>query len=238
MTSAAASTSFQALNYYDVLDLEDPEEASLADIKQAYKRAARLWHPDKARPKDKALAERRFKEVSEAYTVLCDEKQRQLYDLYLSCRPYGFVEVADPDDPRGAYVQVPFTDWDEFQRILNGVASAFPTTSSSTMGGHHRGHDRERRRGSGGEDDLSNEPPLSVFEWLVAGGVLTTICFVAVFYHRRRQWLEALPFEIWRHHCTYTAPLGWYLSPFFFGNVPFGDAADYLRSAMDSSGSL
>ncbi len=55
-----------------------PKDASQADIKKAYRKLARDLHPDR-HPGD-AAAERRFKEVGEAYGVISDPKQRQQYD--------------------------------------------------------------------------------------------------------------------------------------------------------------
>ncbi|KAM5267088.1 dnaJ homolog subfamily B member 2 isoform 3-T7 [Hipposideros larvatus] len=56
-------------SYYDILDV--PRSASADDIKKAYRRKALQWHPDK-NPDNKEFAERKFKEVAEAYEVLSD----------------------------------------------------------------------------------------------------------------------------------------------------------------------
>eukprot|EP00928_Gymnodinium_smaydae_P027317 TRINITY_DN21168_c0_g1_i1.p1 TRINITY_DN21168_c0_g1~~TRINITY_DN21168_c0_g1_i1.p1 ORF type:complete len:221 (-),score=35.88 TRINITY_DN21168_c0_g1_i1:58-720(-) len=211
-------------NYYEVLGA-DPE-ATPAEIKRAYRQAARHSHPDKAGPQDKERAEKLFKLVSEAYQVLNDERQRQAYDLYLSCAPAGFVEVAD----QGGYVQVPFADWPEFQRILEGCASmaaAEAAGGSSASGGGHRRQREER--GEGGAD---GDTPISAVEWLVAGTVAATLWFVAVWHHQRRQWLKALPYEIWHRHSEYTVPLGLLLSPVFFGNVPMKEFVGWFRDAL------
>ncbi|WP_291380444.1 DnaJ C-terminal domain-containing protein [Demequina sp.] len=55
-----------------------PKDASQADIKKAYRKLARELHPDR-HPND-AAAERRFKEVGEAYGVVSDAEQRKQYD--------------------------------------------------------------------------------------------------------------------------------------------------------------
>ncbi len=55
-----------------------PEGASEADIKKAYRKLAKQFHPD-ANPNDPKAAER-FKEISEAHTVLADPEQRAKYD--------------------------------------------------------------------------------------------------------------------------------------------------------------
>ncbi len=68
-------------DYYKILGVD--EEADLKAIKTAYRRLARKYHPDVSDDKD---AESRFKEVSEAYEVLSDEKKRAEYD---QLRRYG-----------------------------------------------------------------------------------------------------------------------------------------------------
>ena len=65
-------------NYYSVLGV--PREADEAELKRAYRKLARMYHPDK-NPGDKA-AEERFKEVNEAYTVLSDSEKRAQYDRF------------------------------------------------------------------------------------------------------------------------------------------------------------
>jgi DnaJ-class molecular chaperone len=65
-----------AKDYYKVLGVE--EKDSVAEIKKIYRRLARKYHPDK-NAGDKA-AEEKFKEISEAYYVLGDEKRRKEYD--------------------------------------------------------------------------------------------------------------------------------------------------------------
>jgi len=63
-------------DYYKVLGV--PKDASADDVKKAYRKLARQLHPDRNR--DDAAAETRFKEVSEAYSVLSDPGKRKEYD--------------------------------------------------------------------------------------------------------------------------------------------------------------
>lgn len=73
-------------DYYKILGVE--RNASLADIKKAYRKLARKYHPD-LNPGDKA-AEERFKEIQQAYSVLSDPKKRSQYDRF------GFVGDVPP----------------------------------------------------------------------------------------------------------------------------------------------
>ncbi len=64
-------------DYYEVLGV--PKTAAAKDIKSAYRKLARQWHPDQ-NPKNAKEAEAKFKEISEAYEVLGDSEKRKKYD--------------------------------------------------------------------------------------------------------------------------------------------------------------
>jgi DnaJ-class molecular chaperone len=65
-------------DYYQVLGV--PKNAAEKDIKSAYRKLARKWHPD-ANPKNTKAAEEKFKEIQEAYEVLGDPEKRKKYDV-------------------------------------------------------------------------------------------------------------------------------------------------------------
>ena len=67
-------------DYYEVLGID--KSASADDIKKAYRKKAKEFHPD-LHPGDKEC-EQKFKEVNEAYEVLSDADKRAKYDQYLS----------------------------------------------------------------------------------------------------------------------------------------------------------
>src|SRR5260221_8237803 len=62
-------------DYYDILGVK--RDASADDIKNAYRRLARKYHPDVSKEKD---AEEKFKEMAEAYEALKDPEKRAAYD--------------------------------------------------------------------------------------------------------------------------------------------------------------
>ncbi|XP_056220623.1 dnaJ homolog subfamily B member 6b isoform X2 [Seriola aureovittata] len=67
------------VEYYQILGVH--KNATQDDIKKAYRKLALKWHPDK-NPDNKEEAEKKFKELSEAYEVLSDENKRNIYDRY------------------------------------------------------------------------------------------------------------------------------------------------------------
>jgi molecular chaperone DnaJ len=72
-------TKAQQRDFYEVLSVS--KTASVDEIKASYRKAAMQWHPDR-NPENKEEAEIRFRECTEAYSVLSDPQKRQIYDTY------------------------------------------------------------------------------------------------------------------------------------------------------------
>ena len=66
-------------DYYKILEVD--KNIDEKDLKKAYKKLSLKWHPDK-NPDNKDDAEKKFKEISEAYSILSDKNKRELYDKY------------------------------------------------------------------------------------------------------------------------------------------------------------
>lgn len=130
-------------DYYEILGLQ--RNASLEDIKRAYRQLAMQFHPDRVAPEKKKEAEERFKEISEAYAVLSDVNKRNLYDKF------GHAGVdsrySTEDIFRGADFSSIFRDLGGFgfESIFEDVFSDF---GFDIFGGGRRGRSRVRQ----GED--------------------------------------------------------------------------------------
>jgi molecular chaperone DnaJ len=117
-------------DYYEVLGIS--RTASKEEIKDAYRKLALQYHPDRNKAPD---AEERFKEVSEAYAVLSDDEKRSQYDLLGHA---GFDQRYTPEDIfRGADFESVFRDM--------GFGLRFGDLFSFFFGGH--GFQREVEKG-------------------------------------------------------------------------------------------
>jgi len=104
-------------DYYEVLGVS--RTASVDEIKSAYRKAALKWHPDR-NPENKAEAEVKFRESTEAYSVVSDQQKRQIYDTYGHA---GLSGAGAPTDFNGTIFQDfhdIFGDFFGFEDIFSG----------------------------------------------------------------------------------------------------------------------
>lgn len=92
-------------NLYDILGVR--RDASSAEIRAAYLKLAKQWHPDR-NPDNAAEAERRFKEIAHAYDVLSDPQKRAAYDAAGAGgdQSSGFEDTMDDDAAFDLFVSV------------------------------------------------------------------------------------------------------------------------------------
>ncbi|XP_076758102.1 dnaJ homolog subfamily B member 6-B isoform X5 [Xylocopa sonorina] len=128
------------VDYYKVLEVQ--RTATSGDIKKAYRKLALKWHPDK-NPENLEEANKRFKEISEAYEVLIDEKKRRVYDQYGKeglQMPGGKRRHEDDFDPR--FNTFVFRDPEEVFREFFGGTGFEDLFSDLTGAGIRRGSGR------------------------------------------------------------------------------------------------
>ncbi len=118
-------------DYYEVLGIQ--KGATEEEIKKAYRKLAVKYHPDR-NPGDKE-AEEKFREATEAYEVLSDEKKRPLYDQY------GFAGVDGMDQGGGAQYSHAFHD---FSDLFGGMGGGFGDIFDNLFGGASRSSGRKR----------------------------------------------------------------------------------------------
>ncbi|MFZ1381917.1 MAG: J domain-containing protein [Scrofimicrobium sp.] len=121
-------------DYYAVLGV--PKDADEKEIRKAYRKLARKWHPDQNPGDDKAEA--KFKEIGEAFAVLNDKEQRERYDAIRQMASGGARFRAPGQSGAGGFE-------DMFGGMYGGGAQGGPRVQFNTGGG-----------GAGFEDILSS----------------------------------------------------------------------------------
>ena len=137
-------------DYYEVLGISKTADASA--IKKAYRKLAKKYHPD-SNPGNKAAAEK-FKEVTEAYDVLGDEKKRKLYDQYGAAafeegagqaggygnaggNPFQGGFSGSYTGPNGSYQEYHFQGGEDMDDILKNLFGNFHNQGGSRRSGFH-----------------------------------------------------------------------------------------------------
>jgi molecular chaperone DnaJ len=123
-------------DYYEVLGV--PKDAPKDDIKKAYRRLAIQNHPDK-NPGDKA-SEERFKEATEAYEVLGDDKKRQTYDQFGFAGVEGMGGGQSAQDFSGV-----FKDFEDIFGGFGGFSNIFDSLFGGSGDSRGRGGERASR---------------------------------------------------------------------------------------------
>jgi len=141
-------------DYYEILGVS--KTASIEEIKSSYRKAALKWHPDRS-PENKEEAEHRFRECTEAYSVLSDTQKRQIYDTY---GHEGLAGVGTQPDFNGTI----FQDFHDIFGEFFGFEDLF-----GAGGGRRRGGGRRVQRGA----DLRYDMTLTFEE--AATGIATKI---------------------------------------------------------------
>ena len=134
-------------DYYEVLGLG--RGATQDEVKSAYRKLAKEHHPDR-NPDNRAEAEEKFKELSEAYEVLADANKRRLYDSY------GHEGVSRQFGPGGFDFRRDFTHGEDISDILGDLLQGFGMGSGSglfdLLSG---GRPQSRRHARGGDIGIS-----------------------------------------------------------------------------------
>src|SRR3954453_15850298 len=121
-------------NYYEVLGVSRTSDGE--EIKRAYRRLAMKYHPDRNNGEDKADAELKFKECSEAYEVLSDPQRRARYDQF------GHQGVTGQHDFSHMDVSDIFSMFDEI--FGGGLGGGFGRAAGGTQRARStRGYDLE-----------------------------------------------------------------------------------------------
>jgi len=146
--------------YYDILDVTPKSKKE--EIKQAYRRLAKKYHPD--RNDDDPEAENRFKEVQTAYATLSDTWKKALYDQDLQFHKYG----------SGATTEVDKEKWTEHWE-------------KETPEEREKRKERYKRYAAGERNDIPPDRTLSQWTGWIVIGVVGGVFYACV---KAPEWMD------------------------------------------------
>jgi DnaJ-class molecular chaperone len=129
-------------DYYSILGI--PKNAAEKDVKSAYRKLARKWHPD-ANPDNARQAEEKFKDIQEAYEVLGDPEKRKKYDVLGS----DWQQAAREAEQHRSYRQAQGADFGGFSANFGNAGAGGASGFSDFFDMFFSGIGRQRTAGSG-----------------------------------------------------------------------------------------
>ena len=142
-------------DYYKTLGIT--KDASQEEIKKAFRKLARKYHPDQSQDADKAVSEEKFKEVAEAYDVVGDPEKRKKYDTlganwdqpqgagtHHGAGPFGYGGGRTAHGPEYHFSGTGFSDFfEQYFGMGGGNFETFNSGGNRTAGFSMRGQDIE-----------------------------------------------------------------------------------------------
>ncbi|MFH1093502.1 MAG: molecular chaperone DnaJ [Candidatus Omnitrophota bacterium] len=128
-------------DYYEILGVS--KDASVDDIKKTYRKLAMKYHPDRATADKRKESEEKFKEISEAYAILSDEKKRSQYDRFGHAginNQYSSEDIFRGADFSSIFEDMGFGGGGVFEELFSGFGFS---GSRQSKRGPRRGADLE-----------------------------------------------------------------------------------------------